>query len=102
MAYRALCMPSATARCAMGLHGMTLEKERHPGAERERSERAGLGRDPSHLTACAWMLMCATVPCRFARSRSLHGLSRAVYGSRAFGPRRATPSACTGWRWGWW
>jgi len=73
-----------TARCAVGLHGMTLRKERHPGAERERSERAGPGRDPGHFNACASMRMratvrrCAWVPCHRPTARcavGLHGMT---------------------------
>jgi len=46
-------VPSAPARCAAGLHGMTLEKERHAGAARKRSLASGTRPAPMHLATCS-------------------------------------------------
>jgi len=62
-----------TARCAAGLHGMTLEKERHAGAARKRSLASGTRPAPSPLQPLALRCACARQ-------------SGAVHGSRAFGP----------------
>ncbi len=76
------------ARGAAGLIGALLAPLhlRHPGAERERSERAGPGRDLVHFVM-RYLKVLPTCRGMIAEQE----FADAVHGSRAFGPRRAAP-----------